>query len=151
MTGRDRIVLIGIAVLLVLAAPLDAGRLARAQASRGARTQVSRGERAARERRSQVANARSAQLQYSAAYASVVSLGKAVPPSQEVPVAHLPARAGHQPEARRLHLDHRELERKLEQLGGSASSSRRRPHPPLPRGFTQMPFTFVFNGSFLDL
>ncbi len=65
---------------------LDARRLARAQAGRrtehpGARppkTQLSSAE-------GQLADARAAQAQYASAYASIVSLGKAVPASQEVP------------------------------------------------------------------
>ena len=146
MTGRDRIVLIAIVVLGDLGRRLDAGRLARAQGSQQPQ-HTGRAPPGASSRRAegQLADARAAQSQYSAAYASVVSLGKAVPAEPGSAVADLPARTGVQPEA-------------------ASTSTRSSPDPaaaraplddcgqPRPRaGFTQMPFTFVFNGGFFSL
>ena len=85
MTGRDRIVVIGIAVLVVLgAAWLLVVSPERKQAA-ALSAQVSAASAQLQTADSQLANARSAQTQYAAAYASIVRLGKAVPPSEEVP------------------------------------------------------------------
>ena len=85
MTGRDRIVIIVGAVLAILvAAWMVVVSPEREQASKvgaqvaSAQTQLTTAE-------GQLASARTAQSQYAKAYASVVTLGKAVPPSQEVP------------------------------------------------------------------
>ena len=149
MTGRDRIVVIGIAVARRARRRVAAGRLARAQAGREARHRRSAPRaRSSPTAESQVASARSAQAQYAAAYASIVSLGKAVPPERGSAVADLPARAGVQPEERRILLDHRRRGSGVER----ARAPRRRPRGRgAAAGFTQMPFTFVFNGSFFDL
>ena len=85
MTGRDRMVLIAIVVLVALGAAWmlvvsperkKAGELGTKVAA--AQTQLASAESA-------VSSARAAQSQYAAAYAAIVNLGKAVPPSQEVP------------------------------------------------------------------
>ncbi len=150
MTTRDRLALIGVsaiavlvAVWLVLVAPErnEASKLGEqvAQAS----TQLASAE-------SEAANARSAQARYSAAYASVVNLGKAVPPSEEVPsLIYQLAQASND-----KHVEFNSIT-----SGGgtgaspSASSSAASSATPTAAaaGFTQMPFTFVFNGSFSDL
>ncbi len=85
MTGRDRMVLIAVVVLVALGAAWmlvvsperkQAGELGTQVAA--AQTQLASAE-------SEVSSARAAQSQYAAAYSALVSLGKAVPPSQEVP------------------------------------------------------------------
>jgi len=150
MTGRDRIVAIVVAMLAVLAgawillvsperekASKLAGQVSEAQ------TQLSSAE-------SQLASARSAQTQYAAAYASIVSLGKAVPASEEVPslIYQLAQAAG----GKKV-----EFVSIVAGAGGSAasttssSSSATAAAAATPAAFTQMPFTFVFNGSFFDL
>jgi len=94
---------------------------------------------------SQVSAARTAEAGYPAAYASLVSLGKAVPIGQEVPslIFQLErastARASNSP---RLPRKRRRLQHELEFGRGAAAAA---------TGFTQMPFTFVFSGSFFDL
>ncbi len=85
MTGRDRIVIIAVATLAILAAVwLLAVSPEREQASK-LDAQVSAASAQLASAEGQVASARGAQSRYEAAYASVVSLGKAVPPSREVP------------------------------------------------------------------
>ena len=85
MTGRDRIVIIAVATLAILAAVwLLAVSPERQQASK-LDAQVSAASATLASAEGQVASARGAQSRYEAAYASVVSLGKAVPASQEVP------------------------------------------------------------------
>jgi hypothetical protein len=144
MTGRDRIVAIAVGVLAVLAAawmllvsPVrkQAGELD---------TQVSSAQAQLTSAEGQLANARSAQAQYTSAYAAVVSLGKAVPPSQEVPsLIFQLAQAS----------NHKSVEFASIVSGSTAASSSpgSASTAATTAGFTQMPFTFVFNGSFFDL
>jgi hypothetical protein len=94
---------------------------------------------------SEVTSARSAQAQYAAAYASLVSLGKAVPPSEEVPSLIY-----------QLAQDSRQKNVEFASIvsgGGDSSSAGTSSAAPAAAitGFTPMPFTFTFNGSFLDL
>ena len=89
--------------------------------------------------------ARTAEAGYPAAYASLVNLGKAVPTGQEVPSLI-------------VQLAQATNEKQVEfssitsggSAGGSSASSSAAPAA-ASAGFTQMPFTFVFNGSFFDL
>src|SRR5262249_17577331 len=85
MTTRDRLVVTVIAVVAVLAAAWmlvvspERKQAAKLQAQvNAASSQLAGAE-------SEAANARQAQARYAAAYASVVALGKAVPPGEEVP------------------------------------------------------------------
>ena len=148
MTGRDRIVVIGIVVFVAARRRLDAGRLARAQAGCDAGCAGQRGERAARHRRQPGRERAQRADAVPEAYASIVRLGKAVPPSEEVPSLIYQIAHATNAEERRIHLDHRRWKWGVEHARGAAAAP---PHPPPPRGFTQMPFTFVFNGSFADL
>jgi hypothetical protein len=151
VTARDRIVMVGLVVLAMLAAGWllvvspereRASKLAAEIGTANARLAAAEG---------QAASARSAQASYGAAYASVVSLGKAVPPGQEVPsLIYQLAHASNQ-----RNIDFSSI------TAGSGGSSGSSPSAPSTRsspvgsatsaGFTQMPFTFVFNGSFFDL
>jgi hypothetical protein len=146
MTGRDRIVLIGLSTLAVLAAVwLLAVSPEREQAAKlSAQVSAASAQLAAAE--GQVASARGAKLRYAAAYASIVSLGKAVPPGQEVPSLI-------------YQLDQASNRKQVEfssivsssAAGSSSSASASATPVAAAAGFTAMPFTFVFNGSFLDL
>ena len=99
---------------------------------------------------SQLASASAAQAQYAAAYAvdREPRQSRAAEPGSAV--ADLPARAGVEPEERRIRLDRRpagtarELRLRRAPLGDDRRGRVR-------AGFTQMPFTFVFNGTFFDL
>jgi hypothetical protein len=147
MTGRDRIVLIVFASLAVLAAVwLLAVSPERKRATELA-TKVSTAQAQLTTAESEVASARGAQARYTAEYASVVSLGKAVPPSQEV-------------SSLIYQLDQASNRKQVEfnsitsgsGAGASPASTAAAATPGTAlAGFTQMPFTFVFNGSFLDL
>lgn len=159
MTGRDRMVLIGVIVLVALGAGwILVVSPERQKASKlDAQVTTAKSELASAEE--QLAHARTAQSQYAAAYSSVVSLGKAVPPGQEVPslIVQL-ARATGQ----------RDVEFSSITSGGGASasasatstttpstagstSSASSPAAGASATFTQMPFTFVFNGGFFNL
>lgn len=145
MTGRDRIVAIVVGVLAVLGAawmlvvsPVrkQAGELS-AQVS-AAQTQLTSAE-------GQLLNARTAQAQYTSAYAAVVSLGKAVPPTQEVPSLIVQLEQAS---------NRKSVEFASIVSGGGAATSTPGAAPAAsatPAGFSAMPFTFVFNGNFFAL
>jgi hypothetical protein len=144
MTGRDRMVIIAVATLAILGAVwLLAVSPKREQAAK-LEAQVSSASAALASAEGQVASARSAQTRYQAAYASVVSLGKAVPASQEVP-------------ALIYQLDQASNQKQVEFAsitsggGSSSSSSAAAASAAASAGFTAMGFTFVFNGTYQDL
>jgi Tfp pilus assembly protein PilO len=144
MTTRDRIVIIVIAALAVVAAGwLLAVAPEREQATKlGAQVSAARSALATAE--SGVTSARSAQAGYAAAYASLVSLGKAVPTGQEVPsLIYQLEQASNQ--------KHVEFASITSSGGAASSSSASSSASTAAAGFTQMPFTFTFNGSFFDL
>jgi hypothetical protein len=145
MTGRDRIVLIVVVVLAALGGAWmlvvspkreEASKLA-AQVSE-AKTQLTTAE-------DQLASARTAQAQYAAAYSSIVSLGKAVPPSEEVPslVYELSMATSLKK------VDFSSIVSGSGATPGGSSSTVT--SAAATAGFSQLPFTFVFSGSFFNL
>jgi Tfp pilus assembly protein PilO len=146
MTGRDRMVLIGLVVLAILgAAWMLVVSPERKQASKlSAQVAASQSQLSSAE--SQLASAQSAKSQYETAYASIVSLGKAVPPSEEVPSLIDQLEQASNEKA----VDFSSI---VSSSTGTAtpSASTGAATSATPTGFTQMPFTFVFSGSFFDL
>jgi Tfp pilus assembly protein PilO len=145
MTGRDRMVLIAVVALGLIAAgwmlvvsPVrkEAGKVD-AQVT-AAKAQLSTAE-------GQLADARAAQAQYSTAYAAVVDLGKSVPASQEVPaLMYQLAQATGQRNV--------EFNSIVSGTSGSASATTSpTATTAATAGFTQMPFTFIFTGGFFEL
>ena len=145
MTGRDRIVIVVFGALAVVAAAwLLVVAPEREKASKLG-SEVSAAQAQLTTAESQVASARAAQAGYPTAYASLVSLGKAVPTGQEVPsLIYQLAHASNQKQ-----VDFTSITTGGS-AGGSGGSSSATPAA-ATAGFTQMPFTFVFNGSFFDL
>ena len=137
MTGRDRMVLIGVLVLVALgAAWMLAVSPERKQANQlnaevsAAQTQLASAE-------GKVASARAAQSQYAAAYTAVVNLGKAVPPTQEVPaLIDQLAQASNEKSVDFA---------SITSSGGSSAAAS------AGGSFAQLPFTFTFEGSYFDL
>jgi hypothetical protein len=155
MTARDRIVVMVVATLGVLAAAwFLAVAPEREQAAKLA-TEVSAAQSQLASAESQLSSASTAQARYQSAYASIVSLGKAVPASQEVPsLIYQLARATNEKNV--------EFASITATVPGAAGSSSAASSPAASgpaasasaaagAGFTQMPFTFVFNGSFDSL
>lgn len=142
MTARDRIVIVTLAALAMLAAVwLLAVTPEREQAAKLG-GQVSAAEAQLATAESQVASARGAEAGYPTAYASLVSLGKAVPTGQEVPsLIYQLAQASNQ----------KQVEFSSITTGGSSGGAVVAAPVAAAAGFSQMPFTFVFNGSFFDL
>jgi Tfp pilus assembly protein PilO len=142
MTGRDRIVIVVLAALAVVAAAwLLLLAPEREKASKvGAEVSTAQTQLATAE--SEVNAARSAEAGYPAAYTSLVSLGKAVPTSQEVPSLILQLEQAS---------NRKQVEFSSISSGGGTGSSSSAAPAVAAAGFTQMPFTFVFSGSFFDL
>jgi hypothetical protein len=146
MTARDRLVLAVVVALAVLGAfwvllvspeRKTVTKLSSEVSTASAQLATVQGE---------ASNALAAQQRYSAAYTSVVNLGKAVPPSEEVPsLIYQLAQASNQKNV--------EFSSITAGASGAATSSSSSAATPTsaPTGFTQMPFTFVFSGGFSDL
>jgi len=146
MTARDRLVLAIVAALAVLGAfwvllvspeRKTVNKLSAEVSTASAQLATVQGE---------ASNALLAQQRYSAAYTSVVNLGKAVPPSEEVPsLIYQLAQASNEKNV--------EFSSITAGASGAAAASPSSPATPTaaPTGFTQMPFTFVFSGGFSDL
>jgi hypothetical protein len=150
MTGRDRIVVVMIAALGLLAAVyLFAVAPKREQAAKLG-TEVSAAQARLATAESQVASASAAQTKYETAYASIVQLGKAVPASQEVPsLIYQLAQATNE-----KNVEFASITASVPGAGAgtsSSTSSSASASATAGSGFTQMPFTFVFNGSFENL
>jgi Tfp pilus assembly protein PilO len=141
MTSRDRIVIVVLAALAVVAAAwLLVLAPEREKASKlGGEVSTAQAQLSAAE--SQVSAARAAEVGYPAAYTSLVSLGKAVPIGQEVPSLIFQLEQAS---------NRKGVEFSSITSGGGSSSSSAAPAA-ASAGFTQMPFTFVFSGSFFDL
>jgi hypothetical protein len=147
MTLRDRVVVMAIAVLAVLGAGWllvvsperkHAGSLQHEVDTATSQLATAEGL---------LGNARAAQARYSSAYASIVNLGKAVPPSREVPsLVYELALASNE-----KHVDLSSIVAGSGGSSGTGSASAAQTSSASLAGFTQMPFTFVFNGSFFDL
>jgi type II secretion system (T2SS) protein M len=148
MTTRDRLMLIGIVALAVLlgawfttVAP-ERERAAKISAEvETARQQLASAESAAD-------SAKNAQAQYSTAYASLVSLGQAVPASAETPaLIYTLDKATHSRDVSFSSI----AAGTSGTASSSSSSSAAAAAAAQNTTFSQEPFTFVFNGSFVDL
>jgi hypothetical protein len=149
MTTRDRLALIGISSLALLA--IVWLLLVSPERKRAAELdkQVSAASAQLASAEGEASNARTAQTHYATAYASVVNLGKAVPPSEEVPaLIYQLAQASDQ-----KHVEFSSITTGTSAPGTSPSSAASAPASASASGagFTQMPFTFIFNGGFDDL
>jgi Tfp pilus assembly protein PilO len=143
MTGRDRMVLIGVIVLVVIAGGWMLVVSPEREKAKSLGAEVSAAQTALSTAEGQLASARAAQSQYAKAYSAVVSLGKAVPASQEVPSLIFQLAQA---------TDHHNVDFNSIVTGASGSGSAAAGAGAVASaGFTQMPFTFVFNGSFFDL
>jgi Tfp pilus assembly protein PilO len=140
MTGRDRIVIVVLAALAVVAAAWLLVLAPEREKATKLGAEVSTAQSQLTTAEGEVTAARGAEVGYPVEYASLVNLGKAVPTGQEVPslIVQL-AQATNE----------RNVEFTSITSGGSAAGSGS--SAAASAGFTAMPFMFVFNGSFFDL
>lgn len=151
MTTRDRMVLMAVVVLVLLAGGWVLVVSPERKQAGAEQAQVQSARQQLETAKSQANSARAAEQRYNAAYSSVVSLGKAVPPSDEVPALIYQLE---------LASDQRDIEFSSITSGNtsgssgsssSASASAAAASSATPSAFTPMPFTFVFKGSFEGL
>jgi Tfp pilus assembly protein PilO len=143
MTGRDRIVIVVLAALAVVAAAWLLVLAPEREKASKLSAEVSTAQSTLTTAESEVNAARSAEAGYPTEYSSLVNLGKAVPTGQEVPslIVQLARASGE-----------RQVEFTSITSGGSAAgSSSAVASTAASAGFSAMPFTFVFNGNFFDL
>jgi hypothetical protein len=142
MTGRDRMVLMAVIVVAILGAGwMLVVAPARNQAS-SLSTQVTSAQAALATAEGELSKARAAQSQYAAAYSSIVTLGKAVPANKEVPsLIYQLAQATAQKNV---------FFSSIASSGGAGGATGSAPTA-AAAGFTAMPFSFVFGGTFFDL
>ena len=150
MSARDRIVLMVVVALAVLGGAWILLVSPERQKASKLAVQVSAAQTQLASAEGTLANARAAQAQYSAAYSAVVNLGKAVPPSQEVPsLIYQLAQASNNKK-----VDFASIVSGTGGIGsgaGASGSGGSAAAAVAAAGFTQMPFTFVFNGTYFDL
>jgi Tfp pilus assembly protein PilO len=143
MTGRDRIVIVVLAALAVVAAAWLLVLAPEREKASKLGAEVSTAQSTLTTAESEVNAARGAEAGYPTEYSSLVNLGKAVPTGQEVPslIVQLARASGE-----------RQVEFTSITSGGSAAgSSSAVASTAASAGFSAMPFTFVFNGNFFDL
>jgi hypothetical protein len=147
MTARDRLILIFIVAIAILGGAYVAVISPERNRASSVSNEVSAATSRLASAESKLAEARQAQVRYAAAYASIVSLGKAVPTSEEVPsLLYQLAQATHQKK-----VDFSSIVSGGGAAASSASSAAGAASTAVSAGFTQMPFTFVFNGTYADL
>jgi Tfp pilus assembly protein PilO len=164
MTGRDRLVLMGVVVLAILGAAWLMVVSPQRKKAKAAAAEVASAQSQLQSARSQLGTARSAQAKYNHSYATIVRLGKAVPTSQEVPsLIYELAQASKQKNVEFASIASTDTKPAASSSSSSSSSksagsSSASPSPSssgspatAAAGFQQMPFTFVFNGSYFGL
>jgi hypothetical protein len=144
MTARDRLMLMGIVAFVVLLGAWFTTVAPERERADKVTAEVESARQKVATAQSQAASAASAQAQYSTAYTSLVSLGQAVPDSPETPgLIYMLDRASHSRDVQFSSITNGSS-------GGSSAGSSATPVAQVA-GFTQQPFTFIFNGSFVDL
>jgi hypothetical protein len=148
MTGRDRIVLIVIAVVAVLGVAWMLVVSPERQKASELATKVAAAQTQLANAEGSVSSARAAQSQYAAAYASLVSLGKAVPPSDEVPaLIDQLTQASNQKNVNFSAI----TPGTSTSASAGASASGSAASGTATAGFSQLPFSFTFEGTYFDL
>ena len=146
MTGRDRIVLMAIVVLVVLAGGYVMVVSPERKQAAEAQTAVQSAQGQLQSAEQQATSARAAQRRYAAAYSSVVSLGKAVPPADEVPsLIYELEQVSNQ---RDVDFNSITSSATGSASGAAAATAATAASTAASGGFTQMPFTFIFKGGF---
>ncbi len=150
MTARDRLVLIGvIAIAFVGVVWLMFVSPERKKASQAAAS-VAAAEAQLASAHSELVTARAARAKYAASYGTIVHLGKAVPTTQEVPsLMYELAQASKQKSVEFASITSADANKAPGSPSAPSSSSSSTTAS--SGGFQQMPFTFVFAGTYFGL
>jgi hypothetical protein len=152
MTTRDRLVIVAISALAVLAAAWMLLVSPERKKADKLNTEVSAATAALATAESQASEAQAARSRYATAYASVVNLGKAVPPSEEVPsLIYQLAQASNEKHVQFTSISTSTSGTPAPAAAASTSATGASGTAATAVSFTQMPFTFVFEGGFDDL
>jgi hypothetical protein len=141
MTGRDRIVLMVLVVLGLTAAGWMLVVSPKRKEAKTIETTVSTAQSELSSAQGKLAEAKADQSRYASAYSSVVSLGKAVPASQEVPSLLV--------QLEQASSKHAVSFNSISTAGSTGATSTT--GESTAAGFTQMPFTFIFSGGFFSM
>lgn len=147
MTGRDRIVLMCVIVLVAIAAGWLLLVSPERQKATALNAKVASAKSTLSSAQGELAKARAAQAQYGAAYTAVVNLGKAVPAGEEVP--SLIYQLAQVTDQRKVEFS--SIVQTATASPTTTASAATSPAAAATAAFTQMPFTFIFNGGFFDL
>jgi Tfp pilus assembly protein PilO len=139
MAGRDRIVLMVLVSLAFVAAGWMLVVSPKRKEAKTIEATVATAQSELSSARGKLAETKAAQSRYASAYSSVVSLGKAVPASQEVPSLVV-----------QLEQASNQHDVSFNSIAASSSSGSSGT-PVATAGFTQMPFNFIFSGGFFSL
>jgi len=148
MTARDRLVVIAVAAIALLGAAWLLVVSPERKKAADLNSKVSAANTELASASSQLANARQAQASYASAYASILKLGKAVPAQDEVPaLIYQLAQASH-----RRGVNFASIVAGTGSASGApAAGAAAAATSSAAAGFSQLPFTFTFEGTFADL
>ena len=156
MTARDRLVLTALAAVAVLGAVwvLIVSPERKKAADLSSKVNAASAELASAE--GKLADARRAQASYASAYASIVRLGKAVPAQDEVPaLVYQLAQASHRRDVNFASIvagtGSASSSSAASASAASAAAAGAAGSTSASAGFSQLPFTFAFGGTFTDL
>ncbi len=150
MTTRDRLVVMVVIALVAIGGGWLLLVSPERQKAADLQGQVASAQQQLQSAQTEAASARTAEAQYTTAYASIVSLGKAVPPTQEVPslVYQIDQATGD----KRVEFNSITSGTASGSGSGSASAAATAAaDTATPSAFTPLPFTFVFKGSYYQL
>ena len=149
MSNRDRLVLIGVITVAVVGVVWLMFVSPERKKANQAGAALATAEAQLQSAHSELASARSAQAKYAASYSTIVHLGKAVPTTQEVPsLINELALASKQKKVEFASIVSSAGSGKgiLATTGPSAAEA-----AAAEGGFQQVPFTFIFNGTYSGL
>jgi Tfp pilus assembly protein PilO len=157
MTGRDRLVMMAVAVLAIVGAAWIMVVSPERKKAKQAAAAVAAAQSKLSSAHAQLNTARAAQAKYASSYAAIVHVGKAVPTTQEVPtLIYELAHASQQKDVQFTSIatstsgSHAGAAGAAAKSAGSASKSSGSSST-AASGVQALPFTFVFNGGYPGL
>jgi hypothetical protein len=149
MTGRDRIVLVVLVVVVLLGGVYL--KLVSPERKKAAKLagEITQANAALATTESQLAEARNAQTRYATAYTEIVELGKVVPAEEEVPA--LIFQLGSVSHVKDVKVSSITAGSGPGGGGPTSASASTATAAAAPTSFTSLPFTFTFEGGYFEL